>query len=36
METARSLHSRYRIGHVTLQVETDEATICALAPDDVV
>ncbi len=36
METAQSLHSRYRIGHVTLQVETDEATICALAPDEVV
>ena len=36
MQTAQSLHSRYRIGHVTLQVETDEATICALAPDEVV
>ena len=36
METAQRLQQRFRIGHVTLQVETDEATICALAPDEVV
>ncbi|MGO9674670.1 MAG: cation diffusion facilitator family transporter [Methylocella sp.] len=36
METAERLRERYRIGHVTLQIETDEATICALAPDEVV
>lgn len=36
MATAETLHQRYRIGHVTLQIETDEATICALAPDEVV
>ncbi len=36
METAEILRQRYRIGHVTLQIETDEATICALAPDEVV
>jgi cobalt-zinc-cadmium efflux system protein len=36
METADALHDRYRIGHVTLQIETDEETICALAPDEVV
>lgn len=36
METAQRLRERYRIGHVTLQVETDAATICALAPDEVV
>jgi cobalt-zinc-cadmium efflux system protein len=36
METAERLRQRYRIGHVTLQIETDEATICALAPDEVV
>lgn len=36
METAQSLHERYRIGHVTLQIEINEATVCALAPDEVV
>ncbi len=36
MNTAEALRERFRIGHVTLQVETDEATICALAPDEVV
>jgi cobalt-zinc-cadmium efflux system protein len=36
METAERLRQLYRIGHVTLQIETDEATICALAPDEVV
>jgi cobalt-zinc-cadmium efflux system protein len=36
MEAAVQLHERYRIGHVTLQVETGLDTICALAPDEVV
>lgn len=36
MKTAERLHERYRIGHVTLQIETDENTACALAPDEVV
>lgn len=36
METAEGLRQRFRIAHVTLQIETDEATICALAPDEVV
>ncbi len=36
METAEALRQRYQIGHVTLQIETDEATVCALAPDHIV
>lgn len=36
MNTAHELHDRFRIGHVTLQVETSESTACALAPDHVV
>ena len=36
MDTAHELHDRFRIGHVTLQVETSESTICTLAPDHVV
>jgi cobalt-zinc-cadmium efflux system protein len=36
MDTAHELHDRFRIGHVTLQVETSESTVCALAPNHVV
>lgn len=36
MELSGSLKSTYGIGHSTLQVETDETTACALAPDHVV
>ena len=36
MECCAALKADYAIGHVTLQVETDETTICALAPDHVV
>jgi cobalt-zinc-cadmium efflux system protein len=36
MELAAELKARYGIGHVTLQVETDPSTPCALAPDTVV
>jgi hypothetical protein len=30
------MHDRFRIDHVTLQVEISESTPCALAPDHVV
>jgi cobalt-zinc-cadmium efflux system protein len=33
---AGSLHERFRIGHVTLQIETDPEHACMLAPDHVV
>lgn len=36
MDTARELHDRFHIGHVTLQIEISESTACALAPDHVV
>ncbi|NNM74866.1 cation diffusion facilitator family transporter [Enterovirga aerilata] len=36
MRLAAELNARFRIGHVTLQVETDPATVCALAPAHVV
>lgn len=36
MGLCEALRDRYRIGHVTLQVETDAATMCALAPEHVV
>ena len=36
METAQLLKTTYRIGHATLQVETNPDNGCALAPDDVV
>ncbi len=36
METAQLLKTAYRIGHATLQVETNPDNGCALAPDDVV
>ena len=36
MECCSGLRDRFGIGHATLQVETDEGTACALAPDHVV
>jgi cobalt-zinc-cadmium efflux system protein len=36
MRAADELRERYRIGHVTLQVETESGASCALAPDEVV
>jgi cobalt-zinc-cadmium efflux system protein len=36
MEFASELKARFAIGHVTLQVETDPDTTCALAPEHVV
>ena len=36
MNAAHELHDRFRIDHVTLQIEISEATTCALAPDHVV
>jgi cobalt-zinc-cadmium efflux system protein len=36
MQAAAELRKRYSIGHVTLQVETEQDSTCALAPDDVV
>lgn len=36
MQAAVQLREIYHIGHVTLQVETERDTICALAPEDVV
>jgi cobalt-zinc-cadmium efflux system protein len=36
MRLAAELRARFGIGHVTLQVETDPATLCALAPEHVV
>jgi cobalt-zinc-cadmium efflux system protein len=36
METCQELSRRFRIGHATLQVETEATTACALAPDHVV
>ena len=35
-ETAKELHERFGIGHVTIQVEVDEHVDCALEPDHVV
>ncbi|MBV9704417.1 MAG: cation transporter [Methylobacteriaceae bacterium] len=34
MQAASELRQHFSIGHVTLQVETDETTECALAPTD--
>ena len=34
--TCEELAHRFKIGHPTIQIETDPATACALAPDDVV
>jgi cobalt-zinc-cadmium efflux system protein len=36
MAAATGIRERFGIGHTTLQVETSEATACALAPDHVV
>lgn len=36
MEVCRTLRERHSIGHATVQVETSEDTVCALAPADVV
>lgn len=36
MEAARVLKKRYKISHATLQIEIDENSACALAPDSVV
>ena len=36
MELARDLDARFGIGHVTVQIETDPATVCILAPEHVV
>ena len=36
MKIARLLHEDFGIEHATLQVETDPASLCALAPDHVV
>lgn len=36
MGTAEALRRDFAIGHVTLQIETDETTVCALEPDTVV
>jgi cobalt-zinc-cadmium efflux system protein len=35
-ELCRNLQDRFAIGHATLQVETDEASACPLAPAHVV
>jgi cobalt-zinc-cadmium efflux system protein len=36
MEAAQGMKDDFGIGHVTLQIETDEATACSLVPDHVV
>jgi cobalt-zinc-cadmium efflux system protein len=36
MSTAHELQAKFEIGHVTLQIETDRSTACALAPEHVV
>jgi cobalt-zinc-cadmium efflux system protein len=35
-ETARKFNSKFKIGHVTLQIETNDPASCGLAPDTVV
>ena len=35
-DLAADLAARFRIGHPTVQIETDPALACALAPDEVV
>ena len=35
-DLAADLASRFRIGHSTVQIETDPDIACALAPDEVV
>jgi cobalt-zinc-cadmium efflux system protein len=34
MEAANQLQSRFAIGHATIQIETEQATACALAPNE--
>ena len=36
LDTARELRRRFNIGHATMQIETNMATACLLAPDEVV
>ena len=36
MKTAHELQHQFAIGHTTIQIETNQATACALAPDEVV
>ena len=36
MQTCQTLRDTHGIGHTTMQVETDDATVCALAPAHVV
>ena len=36
MKAARELKHRFAIDHTAIQIETDDATACALAPDQVV
>jgi cobalt-zinc-cadmium efflux system protein len=36
VQLAHELHERFGIGHATIQVEVDEAVICALEPDHIV
>jgi cobalt-zinc-cadmium efflux system protein len=36
MKAAHELKHRFAIDHTAIQIETDEATACALAPDQVV
>jgi cobalt-zinc-cadmium efflux system protein len=36
VDVARELRRRFSIGHATIQIETDPATLCALEPDHVV
>jgi cobalt-zinc-cadmium efflux system protein len=36
MSTAAELRERFRIGHVTVQIETDPHAACPLEPDHVV
>jgi cobalt-zinc-cadmium efflux system protein len=35
-DLAAELAGRFRIGHATVQIETDPDIACALAPDEVV
>uniref|UniRef100_UPI00131DAA57 cation diffusion facilitator family transporter n=1 Tax=Beijerinckia sp. L45 TaxID=1641855 RepID=UPI00131DAA57 len=36
MQTCKTLRETHGIGHATMQVETDDTTVCALAPAHVV
>jgi hypothetical protein len=35
MDIAEELRDHHGIGHITLQVETDSSTACALEPDQI-